>query len=392
MDGDLDIGLDGSADNLDDGLSGPALVGAELRQAREGLGWALGDIAARLKIRAAFLEAIEAGDLTALPAPAYAAGFIRSYAEALGLDPEEILRRFRAEGMTRTRTPMLAFPEAVPDRGVPPGAIAILVAVIAIGGYVIWYGQSEHRRQAADAVPPIPTKFAPLALPKPSPVKTAKQAAPPSKASHLPAPPFQTAAHPVVTPAPSGAASIAAPAGSTKSGITATSLPPPVKLVVPGATTPDAAAPSPPAPRSSSAHPPPAPASAAVAPPAPPAVSAQPDNIVLIATARSWVEIRNVRGKILFSRVMEPGESWPLPDEPGLTLTTGNAGGTELIRNGVPGPPLGPPGSVVHSALITPSGTIVPPPPPVRVRHFIRRPPPRHHYANPFAVSIRGEQ
>ena len=87
MDGDRDTGF-----SLE--LNGPARVGAELRGVRERLGWSLDAIAVRLKVKLGFLEAIEAGDLAALPAPTYAAGFIRSYAEALGLDPEEILRRF----------------------------------------------------------------------------------------------------------------------------------------------------------------------------------------------------------------------------------------------------------------------------------------------------------
>ncbi|MDD2861268.1 MAG: helix-turn-helix domain-containing protein, partial [Acidiphilium sp.] len=147
-------------------LSGPARVGAELRGVRERLGWKLPDVATRLKIRLPFLEAIEAGDLSALPAPAYAAGFIRSYSETMGLDPDEILRRFRAEGMTRPKQPTLSFPEPVPDRGVPPGAIVFLVAVIGIGAYFLWYRHSEHELKMAQMVPAVPAKLAPLAVPK----------------------------------------------------------------------------------------------------------------------------------------------------------------------------------------------------------------------------------
>lgn len=353
------VKMDGNRDTgLDEDFNGPARVGVELRRVREQLGWTLADIAARLKIRLGFLEAIEHGDLAALPAPAYAAGFIRSYAEALGLDPDEILRRFRAEGMSGTKAPVLAFPEAAPDRGVPPGAIALLVAVIAVGGYVIWYGRSEREMRVANVVPPVPAKLAPLAVPKPSAPKAVavKPASQPEPVALPVAPP--------AAPAGTTAAPVPQPAKETKSTITAIPLPPPPLPVKP--------APQP-------ASPPPSP---------------QPDNLVIIAISRSWVQIRNIDGKILFSRVMQPGESWQLPDEPGLTLTTGNAGGAEMIRNGVPGPPLGPPGSVVHNALITPSGTIVPPPSPAPVRHVFR---PRHirryhHPINPFAVSTRGEQ
>jgi cytoskeleton protein RodZ len=406
MDGNQDIGLEES-------LNGPARAGAELRVAREGFGWSLGDVAARLKIRLGFLEAIESGDLAALPAPTYAAGFIRSYADALGLDPNDILHRFRAGGMSRARSPMLVFPEAIPDRGVPPGALALLVAVIAIGGYVIWYGRSERQMRVADTVPSVPAQLAPLALSKPAGTRKSAPSRPAANASK---------ATMIAASAPPHASR---PTGGAGSAIKVTSLAP--LLVAPKprvsglASAKPAPAPenaskpalAPLAPSSVSAEqapvqskgvfqpssvpqlpiPPPAVAAPSGNNPASGALNAAPANMVIVAALRSWVEIRNVRGKILFSRVMEPGESWQLPDQPGLTITTGNAGGIEFIRNGVPGPPLGPSGSVVHSALITPSGTIVPPPQPFRVRHFYKPPPPRRqHWANPFAVPITGDQ
>jgi cytoskeleton protein RodZ len=57
----------------------------------------------------------------------------------------------------------------------------------------------------------------------------------------------------------------------------------------------------------------------------------------------------------LFSRVLKAGSTWPVPDEPGLTLTTGNAGGTELVRNGVTGTPLGATGAVMRHVPLTPA-------------------------------------
>ena len=89
-------------------------AGADLRAARERLGWPLPDAAATLRIRAAYLTALEDGDLSQLPGNAYALGFLRSYARALGLDPEEMLRRFKAEAAEVSQRTELSFPAPVP--------------------------------------------------------------------------------------------------------------------------------------------------------------------------------------------------------------------------------------------------------------------------------------
>src|ERR1700722_7240163 len=107
-------------------VSGAARVGGELREIREQLGWKLSDVAEALRIRLPYLEAIEQGDLAALPGPAYQTGFVRSYAQMLGLDPEEILRRFRAEGLGGAPKAPLPFPPPFPDRGGPRGGDALI--------------------------------------------------------------------------------------------------------------------------------------------------------------------------------------------------------------------------------------------------------------------------
>src|SRR3984885_8858419 len=118
---------------------GAAQVGAGLREMRERLGWKLPDVAESLRIRLPYLEAIERGDLAALPGPAYQTGFVRSYAQILGLDSEEILRRFQAEGLGRAPKAELTFLAPVPDRGVPTGAIALVGVVVVLIGYGLWY-------------------------------------------------------------------------------------------------------------------------------------------------------------------------------------------------------------------------------------------------------------
>lgn len=307
---------------------GAAQVGAGLRAVREQLGWKLPDVAAALRIRLPYLEAIERGELAALPGQAYQTGFVRSYAQILGLDPDEILRRFRAEGGMETSTKAeLSFLAPVPDRAVPRGAIVLVGVVLLLVGYALWYRHTETERRLAQSVPEVPAELAPLAVPpKPAiPPALAAKPAPMMAAQAAMAPPKA----PISTPAPSPA---------------------------------PAATPAPAQPPAAATAPPPATqaAPAAVAPAVTPALPGQ--GLSILATADDWVEVRDQTGNILFSKVLHAGDSWPVPDEAGLTMTAGNAGGTEIADNGKAGAPLGAAGAVLHHYALTPAAPQIPAP------------------------------
>lgn len=68
--------------------------GGKLRQAREGRGISLRQIAANTKISVAALEALERNDISKLPGGIFSRSFVRSYATEVGLDPEETVREF----------------------------------------------------------------------------------------------------------------------------------------------------------------------------------------------------------------------------------------------------------------------------------------------------------
>lgn len=313
---------------------GAGQVGAGMRAVRERLGWKLADVADELRIRLPYLEAIESGNLSALPGPAYQTGFIRSYAQILGLDPEEILRRFRAEGMGGAPKAELSFLAPVPDRAVPTGAIVLVGVVLVLVGYGLWFRHTEQERRLAAAVPSVPAQLAPLAVP-PKPV-TPPAPKPAAMAAAAPAGAPAVTAMPTVT-TPTTEAPAAVGSAGTAPGVAATM---------------------------------PAPAAVVPVPPMPPVTATAATGQTILATADSWVEVRDATGGILFSRVLHAGESWPVPQEAGLTMTAGNAGGTEISDNGKPGTPLGAPGAVLHNYALTPTasagataapGTVAPP-------------------------------
>jgi cytoskeletal protein RodZ len=76
----------------------PALeaIGERLRAAREAKGWTLADVEAATHIRAAYLEALEEGWAGRLPAEVYLRGFLRAYADHLGLDGAALVEEYKA--------------------------------------------------------------------------------------------------------------------------------------------------------------------------------------------------------------------------------------------------------------------------------------------------------
>ncbi|MDO9710728.1 helix-turn-helix domain-containing protein [Paracraurococcus lichenis] len=286
----------------------PVRLGAELRDARLALGLSIEDLAQSLRIRRVYLAALEDGRARDLPAPAYAVGFVRSYARALGLDENEVVRRFReASGQITARKTDLIFPEPVPDRGVPAGAVILVGAVLAIGAYVGWYQWSASGPRTVDAVPPPPPAIE-QALREGSPPEAPPEPPPPAFAPPPPSPTSASAAQPV--PArPQGAGPAVAPA-----------------LVL---------------------------APPAVAPPAsPPAPNPAEGRVLLRARAEAWIQVRERSGPVLVNRVLRPGEAWQVPAKEGLLLSTGNAGGLEVLVDGQPTSGLGPGQSVRRDLVI----------------------------------------
>lgn len=69
-------------------------LGRILRTKREAIGYDLDEIEEKTKIRKRYLIALEEGDWSSLPGRVYARGFVRSYADVLGLDGFDLLQKY----------------------------------------------------------------------------------------------------------------------------------------------------------------------------------------------------------------------------------------------------------------------------------------------------------
>lgn len=72
------------------------ITGANLRDIRESMGASLDQIAEITKIKKSFLEAIELEKVDSFPAPVFMKGFLKAYARALGLSPDEVTEKYLA--------------------------------------------------------------------------------------------------------------------------------------------------------------------------------------------------------------------------------------------------------------------------------------------------------
>ena len=72
-------------------------IGEVLKRSRTRQGIEIAEVEERTKIRTKYLRALESEDWDVLPSPAYARGFLRTYAQLLGLDADAVVDEFRRQ-------------------------------------------------------------------------------------------------------------------------------------------------------------------------------------------------------------------------------------------------------------------------------------------------------
>jgi cytoskeleton protein RodZ len=300
-------------------------IGRELRTARLTRGEDLHDVADILRIRPLYLQALEQGDLGPIPGRPYAFGFLKSYADYLGLDGRALVNELKDAADMLPAAPALAYRAPVDEGRGPAKLIGAVSVLVAAALYTGWYAFSSGQLDVAD----LPTDFG------------------------------QAAALLVVgedvrgRTARGDEAALAATVPSTDSGpaVLVVSAPGPsldeLRLIAPEAASELMIEPAPSSSDATSAQaaePPPSatPMLAALdsAPAAPPRTSPAPGvgddggRIVILARDSSWVQVRSQGRDFVRTRTLQPGDSLVLPNRSDLSLWTGNAGGIEVVVDG----------------------------------------------------------
>jgi hypothetical protein len=140
-------------------------IGSSLREARERQELGLAKAERDTRIRAKYLAALEEERFDALPAPAYAKGFLRTYAEYLGLDGQRFVDEYNERFAPVEETPAAPLARVRRRRfALDPRLLVLpLVAILAVLG---WRLASSKGHRAAS--PPPPTTQVSRPAPRPA--------------------------------------------------------------------------------------------------------------------------------------------------------------------------------------------------------------------------------
>lgn len=123
-----------------------ASVGEKLCNLRKIKGLSFKDISSILRVSEYYLHAIETMDRNALPERVYALGFVRSYAQHLGLEPQEVVNQFKKEIYLNDAAERLSLPEPVTEMSRASWKI-ILICTAIVGVVIIsWYQLTQKKR------------------------------------------------------------------------------------------------------------------------------------------------------------------------------------------------------------------------------------------------------
>lgn len=335
-------------------------LGDLMRGERATMGKSLLDVQRDLKIKATYIAAIENADVSAFEAPGFIAGFVRSYARYLGMDPDHAFAKFCREanfqvahGMSQAASsasmnakrarideardaigsPAVAFGPARESwtSRIEPGAMgsfAVLAALIVALGYGGWSVLQEVQRvqlAPVDQAPVVVAEIDPLGGVKPV---TQPEPATEEVAANTPvgvtADPLarmnqpQALAVPVLT-------SRDGPIAAIKPGAMAETQ----VAAAPMAETPDAAAPV-------------------------QVVAEAKPGVEILAVRPSWVQVAAADGTVLFEKILDAGERYsvpPLQDAP--VLRSGNSGSVYFVVNGETFGPAAPGANVVKNVALS---------------------------------------
>ena len=333
-------------------------LGDLMRGERATLGKSLLDVQRELKIKATYIAAIENADISAFETQGFVAGYVRSYARYLGMNPDEVFARFCKEanfqvahGMSaaastasvsaaRNRATAAEYrdPLANPNASFVPraesafariepgavGSVVVLLLLIGALGYGSWSVLQEVQR-----VQLAPVDEAPAVVAEIDPLGNVRGDAPLVRSA--PAVEVATASEDSLNRLYRPAA-LDVPVLTSRDG--------PIAAINPRATAPGTV--------------PEAPAGLPGDAPLQIVAEASP-GVEILAVRPSWVRVSAADGTVLFEKILDAGERYVVPAlEEAPLLRSGNSGSIYFAVNGKTYGPAAPGAQVVKNVSLTP--------------------------------------
>ncbi|GHF69942.1 4-hydroxy-3-methylbut-2-en-1-yl diphosphate synthase [Seohaeicola zhoushanensis] len=308
------------------------------------MGKSLLDVQRELRIKASYIAAIENSDPSAFDTPGFIAGYVRSYARYLGMDPDESFTTFCREsgfavahGMSAeasvVKNPLRSGPSrhpmpardifAAPNTPFAPvgesllsriepralGSTMVLLALIGgigFGGWTLLKEVQQVKFAPVDQAPVVLSELDPLATARNARPENARMVAPSVEAfdrlyrpQALDVPVLVARDAPISTLDPRNVGTFRAPGLPEVQDSDGS-------LIASAATTATATGPTETVPQ---------------------VVETPGPALQVVAVRTSWVQIKDASGTVIYEATMQPGDSWeaPLTEEP-PRLRTGESG------------------------------------------------------------------
>ena len=346
-------------------------LGDLMRGERATLGKSLLDVQRELKLKAAYIAAIENADISAFETQGFVAGYVRSYARYLGMDPDWAFQRFCKEakfevahgmsaaasssGMTAARSRStqefrdpLANPNAtfVPRSEsmfaqVEPGAVGSLLVLVALIGAIGYGGWSVL--QEVQRVQLAPVDQAPAVVAELDPLGNVTGSAPLVRSAPETAATAEMAANDPVQQAEGmdrlyRPEALDVPVMTSRDGPIAAINPRETGALAGDMTNAIADA-----------------VSEAVSEDGVQVVASAQPGVEVLAVRPSWVRVQAADGTVLFEKILDAGERWAVPqlEEPPV-LRSGNSGSVYFAVNGQTYGPAAPGAQVIKNVALSP--------------------------------------
>jgi len=336
-------------------------IGEELKEARILKKISLEEISKELNIKVSQLEAIEKGDLEKLPEMIYAVGFIRNYAGYLSVDSKYAAEKFKGEHCVEAKKQRdFAFPEPLYENSVPGPAILGVGAFLSIIVLVTWIVYSSvgiKNTVGNDLDSDITMEVAEMRgdsslseekIREPEFVETAPEVEEKEEVRTVAVTKKEVEAREqasgnagknsevkIVEAANSGEDKLS-PLKSPEAGSSAQINEIDVKVVETNSPKMDGV--------SLNASP----VEERVQ------ISSRAPAVMLKAKEASWIQVTDEDQKVIFRKVLRPGDEYIVPNQKGLSLVTANAGGLEVFVYGNKVQPIGTPGEIVRGISLNP--------------------------------------